>query len=272
MNSVRNCLAALVCLATLTRGETVQARAIPFPPPGPTRIANANVVIVGKVEKMEPADVKVGDTTYRIAVVRISEGLKGTTNEQALRVGFVPLGMDPVYPDSPQLTVGHEGLFILTKRDKENFFTFLSVLGYYIDRDKNKDFEKEVRAAKAALKVINNPRAALKATDATERIVAAAILVEEYRSSPRPNSKQEPIDEQESKQILQVIADADWAGEWNPICVRPYPGHLFQRLGISTNEGFAAPAVGNYQTAVQAWVHENAQKYRIRRFVPSKKT
>jgi hypothetical protein len=111
----------------------------------------------------------------------------------------------------------------------------------------------------------------LKAKNADERLLAAAILVEKYRSSPGPNPKQEPIDADESKQILQVIADADWTAQWNFSSLRPIAGQLFQRLGVSKNDGFAPPPGGNYQAAAQAWLRENAHKYRIQRFVAGEK-
>ena len=49
-------------------------------------------VIVGKVEALEPQDVKVGNTNYRIAVVKINEGIKvAKAGQKTLRVGFVPI-------------------------------------------------------------------------------------------------------------------------------------------------------------------------------------
>src|SRR5260370_40093113 len=82
--------AALTCMSMYA--SAAHAGVVPIPPPGPARIANADAVIVGKVESIEPQDVKVGNTTYRIAVVKISDGIKGTrVSLTALRVGFVPL-------------------------------------------------------------------------------------------------------------------------------------------------------------------------------------
>src|SRR5439155_17851245 len=109
-----------------------------------------------------------------------------------------------------QLQVGQEGLFILKNQAAEKVYTIGGVVGYYINSDKNPDFDKEVQAAKAAAKVLANPQASLKAKDADERLLAAAILIDKHRTYRGPNSKQEPIDAEESKQILQALADADW--------------------------------------------------------------
>ena len=272
------CLAtALICMSMYTC--VAQGGVIAIPPPGPARVANADAVLVGKVESIEPQDVKVGLTTYRIAIVRINDGVRGVKKEKTLRVGFTPIvepkndGKGPFVITSGarpvQLDVGQEGLFILTKHAKENFYTIGGVIGYYLNSDKNKDFEKEVLAAKAAVKVMEDLQGSLKSKDADERLLAAAILIDRARTYRGPNSKQEPIDAAESKQILQVLADGDWQTPYNFSSLRPIPGHLFQRLNVNAKDGFTPPAGGNYQAAAQTWVRDNAQTYRIQRFVAS---
>ena len=103
------------------------------------------------------------------------------------------------------------------------------------------------------------------------RLLAATLLVEKHRTFRGPNSKQQPIDADESKLILQVIADADWTTQWDFSSLRPIPGQLFQRLGITKTDGFTPPADGNFQSAAQTWMRENAWKYVIQRFVASAK-
>ena len=270
------CLAtALICMSMYTC--VAQGGVIAIPPPGPARVANADAVLVGKVESIEPQDVKVGLTTYRIAIVRINDGVRGVKKEKTLRVGFTPIvepkndGKGPFVITSGarpvQLDVGQEGLFILTKHAKENFYTIGGVIGYYLNSDKNKDFEKEVLAAKAAVKVMEDLQGSLKSKDADERLLAAAILIDRARTYRGPNSKQEPIDAAESKQIMQVLADADWQTGYNFGSLRPIPGQLFQRLNVTAKEGFTPPPGGDYQAAARTWVRDNAQTYRIQRFV-----
>ncbi len=266
----------LAAALTMMCASIVQAGVIPVPPPAATRIAKADAVIVGKVEALEPEDLKVGTTNYRIAVVKINEGVKGVKNEKTLRIGFVPPPM-PKDDKGPriirtgarpvQLTAGQEGLFILKKQDKENFYVIAGVVGYYINSDKNADFDKEVRVAKTVLKVTDNPVAHLKAKDAEERLLAASVLIEKYRAFQGKDSKQEPIDVAESKLIMTALAEADWTAQANFMSLRPNPMRLLQRLGVTAKDGFVPAAGANYQAAAQTWVRDNAEKYRIQRYV-----
>jgi hypothetical protein len=273
MKQLSMCLvAALICACV----SAVQAGVVPLPPPAATRIAKADAVIVGKVEALEPQDVMVGNIAYRIAVVKINDSVKGIKTEKTLRVGFVP---EPTPKDDKgpriirtgarpvQLTPGQEGLFILKKQDKEDFYTIGGVVGYYINSDKNADFAKEVLVAKTVLKVSANPLAHLKAKDAEERLLAASVLIEKYRSFQGPKSTQEPIDVEESKLIMRALADADWKTQANFMALRPNPVRLFQQLGVTAKDGFTVPPGGNYQAAPEAWVRDNAGKSRIQRYV-----
>jgi hypothetical protein len=247
------------------------AGVIAMPPPGPARVAKSDVVIVGKVESIEPADVKVGNANYRIAVVQISDGIRGVKDGvKALRVGFIPIekpkpniiitGGRPV-----QLAVGQEGLFLLTKQAQENFYTIGGIVGYYVNSENNPNFAKEVQAAKAAAKLGDNPQAGLKSRDAAERLLAAAVLIEKYRAF-KPKAKQEPIDAEESKLILQALAGADWKGQTNFASLQVNPTQLFQRLGVTKEDGFVVAKGGNFQTTIQEWLRANAGKYRIQRY------
>lgn len=252
-------------------GASARAGMVPIPPPGPARVASADAVVVGKVQGIEPEDVKVGTTNYRIAVVAIEDGIKGA-NGKTIRVGFIPVekpqpgvfvsGARPL-----QLEVGTNGLFILAKQGKETFYTVRGVFGYFINRDQNKDFDKEVQYAKTAIKLAADPQAALQSNNAGNRLLAAAILIDQHRTFRGPNSKQQPIDAEESKKILQVLVDADWTAPINFASLQPAPSQLFQQLGVTKADGFAPPPGGNYQAAIQAWLRDNVQKYRIQRFV-----
>jgi len=272
-------LAALLAgMGVWATGSAVQGGVIPLPPPGPVRVAKADAVIVGKVESLEAKDLMIDNATYRIAVVKIEQGLKGTKDAKTLRIGFVPIPKPMENGKGPfvvrtggrpvQLEAGQEGLFILKKHAKEDFYTIGGMIGYYISKEKNKDFDKEIESVKVIVKVADKPQAALKEKDAQERLVAAALLIEQYRSWRGPAGKLEPIDAEESKQIMQVLADGDWqtAGTFNSL--RPTSMQLFQRLGITVMDGFvpAAPG-GNSQAAAQAWVRDHVQTYRIKRFV-----
>jgi hypothetical protein len=265
-------LAATIACVSAWACETGYAGVIAMPPPGPARAANSDAVIVGKVDALEPQDVEVGNTKYRIAVVKINEGIKGVNaGQKTLRIGFVPIekpnpivirtGALPV-----QLEPGQEGLFLLKKQAKEDFYPIGGVVGYFINSDKNKDFDKELQAAKTAAKAAANPQASLKAKQAEERLLAAAILIEKYRAFRGPNVKQEAIDAEESKQILQALVGADWQTQLNFGSLRPNPTQLFQMLGVTVKDGFVPPKGGNYQDAIRMWLARNADTYRIQRF------
>jgi hypothetical protein len=114
---------------------------------------------------------------------------------------------------------------------------------------------------------MDNPQAALKSKDADERLMAAAILIEKYRTFRGPGApKQEPIDAAESKLIVLAIANADWKAPVNFGGFRPNPAQLFGRLGIGPNDGFKVAPGTDYQVQAQNWLRDNAEKYRVQRF------
>src|SRR5262249_62126757 len=85
--STWNIAAVLLCLAAVAGAAS--AGVIALPPPGPARVANSNMVLVGKVESLEPQDVKVGTANFRIAVVKIEDGIKGVKEgTKNVRIGF----------------------------------------------------------------------------------------------------------------------------------------------------------------------------------------
>src|SRR5438876_6184694 len=112
--------------------SAARALVIAMPQPGPVRTAQADAVVVGRVVALEDKDVQVQSITYRIAVVNVTETIKGA-KEQMVRVGFVP---PPVAPNpggvpvpirrpgfNPQYAVGQDGLFFLSKGPDGKFYT-----------------------------------------------------------------------------------------------------------------------------------------------------
>jgi hypothetical protein len=248
-----------------------------MPPPGPGRVMNSDAVVVGKVIGLEPQDVQVMNTSYRIAVVQVEQALRGAKDDKTLRVGFMPanVGGKPIIPGirGVQLQVGLEGLFLVKKHDKEKFYVFGGPTGWYISSQNNPNFEKDVQAVKTTTKILDDPQAALKSKDADERLFAAAVLIEKHRTFRGPGKlKQEPIDAAESKQILHALADADWQAPASAgAALRPSPLQLFNRLGIGPKDGWTPPPGGIKPAAVQTWLRDNAEKYRIQRFVVAEK-
>ncbi len=265
----------VVCLSVWACTSIARAMVI-MPQPGPTRVVNSDAVIIGKVVALEPQDVMVDKVNYRIAVVKIDQGLRGAKDAKTLRLGFIPPPMGGVRPGpiirpgfrGVQLQVGNEGLFLLKKHAKENFYMLGGPAGYFISSDNSKNFDKEVQAVKQVTKLMENPQAGLKSKDGDERLLAAAILIETYRTFRGPGqAKQEPIDAAESKQILLALADADWKAPVNLGSMRPNPALLFNRLGIAANDGWRPQPGANIQAAMQTWLRDHADTYRIQRFV-----
>lgn len=248
-------------------------------PVGPASVSNADAVFVGKVTEIEPAEVDAKpfpgskDTVkYKIAVVKVSEGIRGIKDVKSVRVGFqVPVAPKPGQPiigggrRSPQLDVGQEGLFMISMHADGKFYQAPN-FGMFVATN-NKSFEGDVKMAKRVVAVMNNTKQALESRDADERLMAVQILVTKYRT-PKAGNNQEPIDAAESKLILNAIATA----EWKPARFgEPNPYQLFNQLGITDKDGWKAPirvkSQDEIRDAVQAWIKSNGDTYRIKRFV-----
>jgi len=275
MNRWKLCLlAAVACVGSWVCVSTARAL-VAMPPPGPNRVAKSDAVIVGKVIAMEPQDRDVEQTKYRIAVVQVNEALRGVKDAKTVRVGFIPppaAGGKPGPIGRPgfrgvQLQDGQDGLFLLTKHGKENFYTLGGPIGYFISSENNPDFAKEVQAVNTITRLMDDPKAALKSKDAEERLVGTALLLEMYRSFRGPGQpREEKIDAEESKQILKVMAEANWKNESPHGSLRPNLPMMFNLLGVGPKEGFRPQPNTDYQQQVQNWLRENAETYRIQRF------
>src|SRR5438270_505326 len=120
--------ALLVGLAASTYHSQALALVI-APPPGPSRVVNSDMVIVGKVEGIEPQDVMVANVSYRIAIVKVTDAIRGAKDVKTVRVGFMPPPLNAKPPlirpgfRGVQLQAGQEGLFLLTKHPQEKFYT-----------------------------------------------------------------------------------------------------------------------------------------------------
>lgn len=263
------------------------------PQPLANRMAQADTVVVGRVVGLEPQDVKAApfagspqNVDYRIAIVQIKDALRGVkSGTKTIRVGFQPPPM-PVNPGvgggirirppirrfNVQLQMGNEGLFLLTKHPVENFYT-IPMYGF-VSSQNNANFEKEVGSIKKLTTIMAEPQKALKSKDREERYLAAAMLVTKYRTNrPAPGGpKQEPIDAAESKLILKVLADdANWDAPRRFDSPTPNPTQIFYQLGITAKDGWMQPRGARNQKditdAMRTWLRENAERYRIQRFV-----
>jgi hypothetical protein len=245
------------------------------PPPIPVRIANSEVVFVGKVVALEPVDVDAKafpaakeTTKYTIGVVNVSKVMSGLKDEKMVRVGFIARTKPgPIGLFNPKLTVGQEGLFMISKHIEGKFYQ-APMNGYFIS-SQQKTFEDDIKLANKSLAILADTKSALKSKDADERLMAAAMVIAKYRThKPGVTIKEEPIDPAESKLILSAISDTKWGpvrfGELNP-------QQVFFQLGVGPKDGWKAPTKitpDDMRNAVQAWI-QNHPDYRIRRFVPA---
>lgn len=258
------------------------------------QVIQAEVIVVGKVADLEkdlvraaqsPGGPKVG---YQVATVKITEGLAGAKGVTHVRVGFVPAPAQPNgfegkgrrlpnYAVSQNLTSGQEGCLFLRKHPEEDFYV-QTPNGTIIDKSRQ-NYDKELERIKRYVKAIEDPMASLKAKETIDRQTAACLLVIKYRSyppvaSPKAQVKQEAIPAEESKLILQTLAEMEW-GKFDPNGVANL-SNVFYLLNLTPNDGFKQPRARGGEDfnkimseAVGRWMKESASKYTIRRYTVS---
>jgi hypothetical protein len=276
--------------------------------PSPTRAAITDALLVGRVTAIEDMDVKVPVTkgapqmmTYRIAVVEVSEVIRGKMEMKKIRVGFMPnvnpgVGgpggnpkVRPLPPPGggmfgpPQLKVGNEGLFFLQKHATADFFVISNRFDF-VPREDKANYETDVKDAKRAAKLLDNPMDGLKSKEANDRYFTAALMITMYRTPRSFPNKQEPISVEESKLILAALAENEnWKvpmlkgpggprgiGGFDPMA----PLQIFGMLGVTQQDGFMPPtkitSPDDYPNACRLWCQKNAGTYQIKRFVSGK--
>lgn len=280
--------AGLSVLAVMAAPVFARAMMI-APAPIPQRVAESDAVVVGKVtafgDQLVNAKSIFGDAKvdYQIAIVRVEVAYLGAKDAKAIKVGFVP--PPPVIPATgpgpiriierhPQfnLSLDQEACLFLVKHPTEDFYVGVQ---YYdvINKTGDANFDKSVDEVRRAAKLLADPAAGFKSKEADDRFLTAALLVMRYRTRRGGEVKTEPIDAGQSKQILQALADADWTPKVGGSSgFRLTPQSVFYRLGLTPKDGWTQPK--DYkQTAEEAkkWLKDNADKYRIERFVADKK-
>ena len=279
--SQKKLLLAAVCLFLLTLSATAKAIAIRQPSIA-ERVATADAVVIGKVESIEEKTVKAkpifgGDEIeYRIAVVKVGDGITGVKGLTHVKIAFQPAanpggGIRPGRPQPPKLEKDQEACLLLTKHPTEAFYVMVNAF-QIIDKT-NPNFDDEVKQVKKLTKLLDDADKSLKSKDADERFLTAAMLVTKYRNQNfGGNPKNEAIDADQSKAILQTLAEADFGKQypelqgWNAVTV-------FYRLGVTEKDGFKLPqnaTQDQLNEAIKKWLKDNADKYRIQRLVAEK--
>jgi hypothetical protein len=250
------------------------------PPPGPSRVARADMVVLGRIVAHEDKDIEVmlpGGTdkvTYRIAVLKVNEGLRGAKDAKMLRIAFTP--PDPNQPPiiggggRVNLDVGRDGLFLLDRQPNQNYCQ--TPMWFNVVSSDDPSFAKQVKETRAACKLLDNPRAGLASAKANERFLAAALMIYQYRTPPRAlppaEAKQEPIDAEESKLILKALQEANWNAP--PKIGQSNAPELFLELGLTPQDGWKLPeefTPADVARLAQAWLREHGETYRVKRFV-----
>jgi hypothetical protein len=273
---LRGGLAGLACfaLALPATAGTIPADALPLP----NRVANADVIVAGKVTAFEPKTVAAAafagaknQAEFKIAVVTISDALLAPKGATTIRLGFVPPPPGVAISPPPfQPVLGQEGCFFLRKHGEADFLVPAGPLTF-IDR-KSATFDKDLALIKRCARLLEDPDTSLKAKDREDRFLAAAMLVVQYTTRKSPSAKAEPIDADQSKRILQALAGADWTPSTDVMQLSPLT--VLHRLRLTDKDGWVPPAAKDpkaYAAYAQQWLKDHAESYRVTRFVEKSK-
>jgi hypothetical protein len=245
------------------------------PPPVSDRVARADVILTGRVIKIEDKSVSVpvapgakDKIEYQVAVIKVDDPILNAKGAKEIRVGFIPPPPGVSRRPGISLVEDEDVCVFLTKHTDADLHTVEA----YFDVTKKKDnagYDDLVKEAKRCAKLFADPDAGLKAKDANERLLTASMLLTRY-SAPRPGAtKQEPIDAGRSKQILLAIADADWSAEPKPNVVNPRTA--FARLNAAATDGWNPPTdPKEFGDAAKKWLKDSAETFRVKQWVAEK--
>jgi hypothetical protein len=254
-----------------------------FDPPVPQRMALADLVVVGKVQELEPEMVVAAPffkirgarpLAYQIARISVDQAVIGPKYPGVLRAAFqapnhsAPPGAASVKKNQVKLRVGQTGCFFLTKHPDESFYGVRSTADV-LNRTA-KDYDKDLALVKRCAHQLGDLDAGLRSTDADERLLCAAMLIFRYRTATvvyRGKPRSQPIAAERSKRILSILGEGPWsASESTSLMGRL---RLFLLLGLSRQDGWIPPrSVDETRSAAQAWLRENTGTYLIQRYVP----
>jgi hypothetical protein len=277
---------------------TVLANSMPARRTLPEMVAAADCIVIGKVAEIEESLVNAppfpGATIkidYRIANVKIEDGLHGGKGLTHVRIAFQPPppAPKPVKPGPgpiaigprpfPRATleVGNEGCFLLRKQGDEAFYRLVDSNYNDFIAKSTADFDKKVALVKQSLKILANPDAGLKAKDSADRLLTAYLLLRRFEASAGRNAKTVSVDAAQSKLVLEAIAGADWNKvETGDVT----PRGVFALLRLTPKDGWNAPRQGpmqdirlfmkDWDAAAQKWLKDNSSTHRLQRWVAEK--
>jgi hypothetical protein len=244
------------------------------------RVPLVQAIVIGKVTEVEkkPVQARLSSASKEkvemsVVVFKVEEALWGAKGVTSMRVAFVPPPPpNPLLPPLPgvDLPLGAEVcLFVHQLPDEEVAVVpdFQAVVS-----KKQENFQKEMEKVRKYVRLLSELPGSLQTKDPTDRLLAASLAVTRYRGMffQSMGNKTEPIDAAESKQILEILAHADWSkGDDRDL---PSPATIFSKLGVKESDGFK-PGMAEGQAWIDyttRWLKDNAAKYRIQRLVPAK--
>jgi hypothetical protein len=246
--------------------------------PVPERVARADVVAVGTVtgieEKVVEAEQFKGGKKirFRIAVVKVTDGLLGAEGVTQLKVAFVPAEDQPndgLRIPTAVLEKDDEVLLFLGKRADEGFYRINGYFGAVGQEGNNRYLDRKLdgalKEAKAACKIMADTAKALKSKDETERMTAAWMLVTRYRAHPIDvipgKGAEEVVGADESRAIMEgllTLAEKRAGDFYSAV----------YSLNLTKEDGFEKPLTPEN---MKQWVKDNVKTYRIKKIVPAKK-
>ena len=187
--------------------------------------------------------------------------------------------------DEPELFqdfIDADQLFFLSRHPDGGFYAMSNMSPpITLEGDEGKKTLESVKKVTAALA---DPMKGLKSESAEDRYLTAAMLIRKYRGPltvlfqfgppPAPakkGPKEEPIDPEQSKLILQALAAADWTPK-NDI-TQLSPLMVLHRLPLTKDDGWTPPSpkdAKEYTAYAQRWVRDHVDSYRIQKFAAEK--
>jgi hypothetical protein len=282
-------------LAAITR----ECGAAPPPPSVIERLLLSDLVVVGKVARIEADTVEATPpyagvkekTKYRVAVVKIDSHVAGADKPKEIKVGFVPWpkrepGHRPLRTDilMPELKEGQESLFFLVKHPTADFYV-MPGRNYPVDM-KPEHGKVALEMVKRAAALVADPMKGLKSDKAEVRAETAGLMVLKYRARSVFVAETEAvaIDADESKLILKGLAESDWRfeGPRSLGTYMPLPYLAFLHLGLTEQDGWVDPVIVNNPgtrppdrgvvigDAFGQWLKGPGKNYVIQKLVPKK--
>ena len=263
----------VVVLPAFALGKKVIA---PRPPYPVLYTATSDAVLTGTITAVEDDAVKAKphpDATDTVEskgrVVKVADAVHGVKNTTHVRVA---LPADEFFRPGQPLQPEGKFLFYLTQHPTTSLMVPNPNQKPVNLADKHAD--ELVRRAKLVGAAIKDPMIALKADDKDDRVLAAVGLVTYYRRHAGGNheTKFRPADE--SRLILEVLAEGDWTngraldegGVYSLALGMNLEDYGWRHL---PNPGQQNPA-GEEQAAFQKWLADKGKDARVKQFVPKK--